>query len=143
MSVLNWMDIIYPADTALFSGYLVAKLSYLLIVRRSLVIVSQQMITLIQWILIFDCLLIVTELVVLYLLGKTTGRNPPLNIDEYRIYVTVTRGVMGVVLNWKVGSSLISQVLNRAKPYHHHCHLPVRLCWITISLRNKSWIGLP
>ena len=51
--------------------------------------------------------------------------------------------VMGVVLNWKVGSSLINQVLNRAKPYHHHCHLPVRLCWITISLRNKSWIGLP
>lgn len=41
MKSLEWMDIIYPANASLMAGYLVAKISYRLIVRRSLGVISR------------------------------------------------------------------------------------------------------
>lgn len=98
MSVLDWMDIIYPADVALFVGYLVVKASYGLIVRRSVAILSRRMVRLIQAIIVLDWLLALCEAVVLAMLATMTGNEPMLSIDRYRVYVALVRGAMGLIL---------------------------------------------
>lgn len=98
MTVLQWMDIIYPANVALFVGYLLIKAAYLVIVRRSLAFVSPRLARLIQAIIVHDWLLALSEMLVVYLLARMTGESPAWDIDQYRVYVAWVRGVMGVVL---------------------------------------------
>lgn len=108
MSVLQWMDIIYPADVALFVGYLIAKGAYLLTVRRSLAFMSPRMTQLIRLIILQDWLLGLTETIVVYLLAQTTGEHPSLAIGEYRVYVAITRAGMGVVLFGCISAHLLA-----------------------------------
>ena len=98
MNVLQWMDIIYPADVALFVGYLIAKGAYFLTVRRSLAFMPPRMTQLIRLIILQDWLLGLTETIVVFLLAMTTGEHPSLNLGEYRVYVAMVRAGMGVVL---------------------------------------------
>jgi len=98
MSALQWMSIIYPIDAALFAGYLVAKLSYRYIVRSATGLLPHENVVLIQWIILLDCVPIFTELIVLILLGLTTGASPALDINEYRILIVIVRALMGVAL---------------------------------------------
>ena len=108
MSVLQWMDIIYPADVALFLGYLIAKGTYLVIVRRSLAVMSVRMTRLIRLIILHDWLLGLTETIVVYLLAQTTDKYPSLAIGEYRVYVAITRAGMGVVLLGCISAHLLA-----------------------------------
>jgi hypothetical protein len=98
MSALQWMSIIYPIDAALFAGFLVIKLSYMCIVRGSAGLLPHANAILIRWIILFDCALILTELIVLILLGLTTGANPALDINQYRMLIVIVRALMGVAL---------------------------------------------
>lgn len=85
MTSAQAMDIIYPICTALFGGYIILKISFLIFVRRT-------------WIVTFDVLLLITEALVLGLLAIMTGEHPRFDIEKYRYLVTWTRGAMCVVL---------------------------------------------
>lgn len=108
MTTKQWMDIIYPLDAALFVGLLVVKLSYRFIVRSSTTVLQIRSIVLIRWIIGFDCLLIITELSVLILLGLSTGADPPFTIDQYRVYVVIARALMGVALACCISVHLVA-----------------------------------
>lgn len=107
MSALQWMDIIYPANSSLFSGYVLMKILYMLIVRRGLTLISRRMLVIIQFVIISDALIGVTEVGVHYLLNHLTGKNA-LSIDEYRYYVVIVRGVMTVCLVLSIVSQLLA-----------------------------------
>lgn len=85
MTSAQAMDIIYPLCTALFGGYIVLKIVFLIFIRRT-------------WIVTFDVLLLITEAFVLGLLAILTGEKPRFDIEDYRYLVTWTRGAMCVVL---------------------------------------------
>lgn len=97
MSILDWMDVIYLANSSLFTGYVVIKLLYMLIVRRGLTLLSRRMLIIVQFVILSDVLIGVTEVGVHYLHHQLTGNNP-LNIDDYRYYVVAVRGTMSVCL---------------------------------------------
>ena len=105
MSVLDWMDVIYLADSSLFAGYVVIKLLYMLIVRRGLTLLSSRMLIIVQFVILSDVLIGATELGVHYLLNQLTGNNP-LNIDEYRHYVVAVRGTVSVCLVLSITSQV-------------------------------------
>ena len=105
MSVLDWMDVIYLANSSLFAGYVVIKLLYMLIVRRGLTLLSQRMLIIVQFVIISDVLIGVTEVGVHYLLNQLTSNNP-LNIDEYLHYVVAVRGTMSVCLVLSITSQV-------------------------------------
>ena len=105
MSVLDWMDVIYLANSSLFAGYVVIKLLYMLIVRRGLTLLSSRMLIIVQFVILSDVLIGATELGVHYLLNQLTGNNP-LNIDEYRHYVVAVRGTVSVCLVLSITSQV-------------------------------------
>ena len=110
MSILDWMDVIYLANSSLFTGYVVIKLLYLLIVRRGLTLLSRRMLIIVQFVILSDVLIGVTEVGVHYLLNQLTGNNP-LNIDEYRhyvvaVHVVAVRGTMSVCLVMSITSQV-------------------------------------
>lgn len=98
MKSLEWMDIIYPANASLMAGYLVAKIAYRLIVRRSLGVISPRMVHIIQWIIVLDSVWVFLELLVVLMLSFLTGKDPSLDIESYRDYVVIVRGAMAIVL---------------------------------------------
>ena len=85
MSILDWMDIVYPTATALCLGYIVAKCVFFCWIRKTRVV-------------LFDVLFMITELVVLFLLSIQTGKKPPFDINQYRYIVVWSRAVMSAVL---------------------------------------------
>mgnify|MGYP001342085045 FL=1 len=105
MSILDWMDVIYLANSSLFTGYVVIKLLYMLIVRRGLTLLSRRMLIIVQFVILSDVLIGVTEVGVHYLLNQLTGNNP-LSINEYRYYVVVMRGTMSVCLVMSITSQV-------------------------------------
>lgn len=105
MSILDWMDVIYLANSSLFTGYVVIKLLYMLIVRRGLTLLSRRMLIIVQFVILSDVLIGVTEVGVHYLLNQLTGNNP-LIINEYRYYVVVMRGTMSVCLVMSITSQV-------------------------------------
>ncbi len=105
MSILDWMDVIYLANSSLFAGYVVIKLLYMLIVRRGLTLLSRRMLIIVQFVILSDVLIGATELGVHYLHHQLTGNNP-LNIDEYRHYVVAVRGTMSVCLVLSITSQV-------------------------------------
>lgn len=105
MSILDWMDVIYLANSSLFTGYVVIKLLYMLIVRRGLTLLSRRMLIIVQFVILSDVLIGVTEVGVHYLHHQLTGNNP-LNIDEYRHYVVAVRGTMSVCLVMSITSQV-------------------------------------
>lgn len=107
MSTLEWMDVIYLANSSLFAGYVVIKLLYMLIVRRGLTLLSRRMLIIVQFVIVSDVLIGVTEVGVHYLLNQLTGTNP-LSIDEYRHYVVIVRGTMSGCLVLSIISQLFA-----------------------------------
>lgn len=105
MSILDWMDVIYLANSSLFTGYVVIKLLYMLIVRRGLTLLSRRMLIIVQFVILSDVLIGVTEVGVHYLLNQLTGNNP-LSINEYCYYVVVMRGTMSVCLVMSITSQV-------------------------------------
>ena len=101
------MDVIYLANSSLFAGYVVIKLLYMLIVRRGLTLLSRRMLIIVQFVIISDVLIGVTEVGVHYLLNQLTGTNP-LSIDEYRHYIVIVRGTMSVCLVLSIISQLMA-----------------------------------
>jgi hypothetical protein len=97
MSILDWMDVIYLANSSLFTGYVVIKLLYMLIVRRGLTLLSRRMLIIVQFVILSDVLIGVTEVGVHYLL---------MNIDEYRHSVVAVRGTMSVCLVLSITSQV-------------------------------------
>ena len=89
MKSLEWMDIIYPANASLMAGYLVAKIAYRLIVRRSLGVISPRMVQIIQWIIVLDSTWVFLELLVVLMLSFLTGKDASL---------VIVRGAMAIVL---------------------------------------------
>ena len=85
MTSAQAMDIIYPLCTALFGGYLLLKIVFLIYVKRT-------------WVVMFDAFILLTETVVLGLFAILTDENPRLDIEQYRYLVTLTRGVMCVAI---------------------------------------------
>lgn len=105
MSILDWMDVIYLANSSLFAGYVVIKLLYMLIVRRGLTLLSSRMLIIVQFVILSDVLIGATELGVHYLHHQLIGNNP-LSINEYRYYVVVMRGTMSVCLVMSITSQV-------------------------------------
>jgi hypothetical protein len=95
---LEWLDLIYPANVALFTGYLLAKAAYWFIVRRKLVLMPRAMSFWIQALIGLDWALGFNEALIVYLLARSTGVNPPLSIDQYRDSIAVLRAMMGAIL---------------------------------------------
>lgn len=108
MSALQWMDIIYPANSSLFAGYVLMKILYMLIVRRGLALVSRRMLMIIQFVIISDVSIGIAEIGVHYILNKLTGNDAKLNIDEYRYYVVIVRGAMAACLVLSIVSQLMA-----------------------------------
>jgi hypothetical protein len=98
MTVLEWLDLIYPADIAFFVGYLLAKGAYWFVVRRKLVLMPRAMAFWIHALIGLDWLLGLNEALIVCLLASSTGVNPPIHIDQYRSYIAVLRAMMGGVL---------------------------------------------
>ena len=75
MTSAQAMDIIYPLCTALFGGYLLLKIVFLIYVKRT-------------WVVMFDAFILLTETVVLGLFAILTDENPRMDIEQYRFLVT-------------------------------------------------------
>lgn len=111
ITTLQWMDIVYAYDTALCGAYLVAKVIYL-IVRKRYPIVSPRAIGMIRLLMALDCTFLAEEMAILWMLSILTGEDPRFSIENYRIYMTWARSVMGfsltlctivqIVLVWEV-----------------------------------------
>ena len=126
MTALQWMDIIYPANVALFVAYLIVKAAYMFIVRRSVVLVSTRMARMIQVVIVLDWLLALTEAIVVAMLARMTGESPAWDIVQYRVYVAWVRGLMGVVLAgcitahaWAIWVFLHTRVLAQGDRHEH------------------------
>jgi len=98
MSVLEWMDIIYPADVALFVGFLLSKAAYLVIVRRSVAVLTPRLLRYVQAIIVSEWALGLNEAIIVYMLARMTGADPPWDIDSYRAWVAIARASMGGAL---------------------------------------------
>lgn len=98
MTVLQWMDIIYPFTAAGFVVYVACKLTWRVIVRRNFAALSPKMVRYVRRIVECDVFLGITEVGVLIVLGITTGEHPWLNIDQFRLLVVALRGLMGLAL---------------------------------------------
>lgn len=98
MTVLEWLDLIYPANVALFVGYLLAKAAYWYVVRRKLVLMPRTMSFWIHALIGLDWALGLNEALIVYTLARSTGTNPQLDINQYRAYIAVLRAMMGGIL---------------------------------------------
>lgn len=98
MTVLQWMDIIYPFTAAGFVVYVACKLTWRVIVRRNFAALSPKMVRYVRHIVECDVFLGVTETAVLVVLGITTGEHPWLDINQFRFLVVLLRAMMGLSL---------------------------------------------
>lgn len=98
MTKTEWLDLIYAADVALFVGYLLAKGAYWFVVRRKLVMMPRSMSFWIQALIWLEWALGLNEVLIVYLLARSTGVNPPPGIDQYLDIIAVLRAMMGAVL---------------------------------------------
>ena len=106
MTSAQAMDIIYPLCTALFGGYLLLKIVFLIYVKRT-------------WVVMFDAFILLTETVVLGLLAVLTGENPRMDIEQYRYLVTLTRGMMCVAIFMAMCATIRAIWLQVEKRHRH------------------------
>lgn len=118
MTILEWLDLIYAADVALFVGYVLSKALYLWVVRRRLALMPPPMGFWIQAIIVLDLALGVNEGLIVYLLAKSTGTSPSYDINQYRQYIAVLRGAMGAILFWAMMAHLLA-VYVFLSPFNH------------------------
>lgn len=98
MSALDSMDIVYPVIAGLYVGYILAKITYFIFMRRALLALSRRMNICVKLIVIGDAVLAALNFTVLILLGLTTGTEPLLDINQYRAAVVAARGLMALPL---------------------------------------------